>query len=832
MRSWARVLLESARSRWQTQGELDAFLVASKLALVMYDAIDDVWGSYGAVNDRLTALASVGATAEVVEEASHVMERVEARCRRSPEALDGWMRLYALGVQILGAYVQADDADRIERLATTIRSSLSAIAPSTGGGDEIDGLLRKIIQPALAQLESDARFHAAFARAQGAVRREGPTLAKDAIDVAAKAARASKSAVFEAMVHALARDREATIAAVRRAVDEKQSLTSGPLEAAVLTVAAAGGEAAAERDREARVAATARSLVTLLVAVDAWDEAAKLIERAGAERPLSRLPDAEELSFVLDRAFVARGRGLLGAALRYFEDAARGFEVRRRALRSERHRRTFAASRYVEAIYGGWASTLAESGDVRGAFTIADRLRARLLVEALGQPADAGRAERAQVERLTTQLASLQHRPGVDPALLDRVQAELAKALDALESIPEASAKDDALEADVATSRLPEGTIALAYLLGHRELLAWALDERGELTMHRTTEDGGRRFDSATAGARLTRVTQSIGDQRSSPEDLAWMSKLLLAPFGERLRAAKRVIVVPHAQLGMVPFAALEVNGRPLGMTHAVTVVPAAALLRRPARAPRPASASIPSGVLVVGDPSHMVHHGPDGHAHELAALPNAREEARLVAALHGATPLLGDDARGAAVRKQLSGGSRVVHLATHGVLEPDAPLASAVVLAEGDELTAADWAGLHLDADIVVLSACNTGRGDLQGGELVGLARAILVAGARAVLVSLWPVADRSTSLLMLQFHRQLCSGAPPDEALRRATEWLANADLAALDLAGHEGAPEVADQARDLRGRRPAAPRDAARPYRDPKFWAPFVVIASADE
>src|SRR5207249_2398501 len=77
----------------------------------------------------------------------------------------------------------------------------------------------------------------------------------------------------------------------------------------------------------------------------------------------------------------------------------------------------------------------------------------------------------------------------------------------------------------------------------------------------------------------------------------------------------------------------------------------------------------------------------------------------------------------------------------------------------------------LRLKADLVVLSACETGRGTAVRGEgLVGLARALQVAGARSIVASQWKVADASTATLMVEFHRQLRAGVAKDEALRRA--------------------------------------------------------------
>src|SRR4051812_1111055 len=95
----------------------------------------------------------------------------------------------------------------------------------------------------------------------------------------------------------------------------------------------------------------------------------------------------------------------------------------------------------------------------------------------------------------------------------------------------------------------------------------------------------------------------------------------------------------------------------------------------------------------------------------------------------------------------------------------------SAVLLANGSALTVYELMGLHIDADLVVLSACRTGQGETtRGDDVLGLTRALLATGARAVVVSLWPVDDLAASILMGEFYRQLRDGKSPAMALAAA--------------------------------------------------------------
>ena len=172
-----------------------------------------------------------------------------------------------------------------------------------------------------------------------------------------------------------------------------------------------------------------------------------------------------------------------------------------------------------------------------------------------------------------------------------------------------------------------------------------------------------------------------------------------------------------------------------------------------------------------------------------------------------------------------------MVHFATHGLLDEQAPTLSALALAGRDELTVAELMGLGLDADLAVLSACDSGRGDVtQGGEVVGLARGLLAAGVRNAVVSLWPVDDTVGCLTMTAFAEQLAAGATVGSALATARRRIrATSADDRLDwyreLARQADAPVAAAGSRS----RDARPEVAADVMLDdhPMWWAPFVHI-----
>jgi CHAT domain-containing protein len=150
-------------------------------------------------------------------------------------------------------------------------------------------------------------------------------------------------------------------------------------------------------------------------------------------------------------------------------------------------------------------------------------------------------------------------------------------------------------------------------------------------------------------------------------------------------------------------------------------------------------------------------------------ALRGAVDEARAVASLYDGEYLFEEELTLEALRKSAREAD-LIHLAAHGVSRLDAPLFSYLRLADG-HLTALDCFDLELDCALVTLSACESGRGVVApGDEQIGLPRAFLYAGARAVVHSLWRIDDRVTQRLMTDFYRALRAGAGRSAALRSA--------------------------------------------------------------
>ena len=277
----------------------------------------------------------------------------------------------------------------------------------------------------------------------------------------------------------------------------------------------------------------------------------------------------------------------------------------------------------------------------------------------------------------------------------------------------------------------------------HRRLAPWS-EVQGALR--------AARFQIDTLRHGAAPVQQHLGTLSARAQQrLGRLHALVWAPLQEALRGCERLIVVPHAQLGALPFAALHDGQTCLAQCHQLAVAPSARLaLRGLLRQPVPAD-----HVLALGETSR---------------LPHAAHEAQAVAALFPTgRAFTGEQATIATLRAH-AGGADLIHLACHAQFRTDNPVFSALQLHDG-ALTAELTESLDLRSGIVVLSACETGLAEHgSGDEMVGLVRAFLVAGAARVLASLWPVDDAVTAAFMASFYGALSRGQTPAAALQQA--------------------------------------------------------------
>jgi CHAT domain-containing protein len=351
-------------------------------------------------------------------------------------------------------------------------------------------------------------------------------------------------------------------------------------------------------------------------------------------------------------------------------------------------------------------------------------------------------------------------------------------------------------------------------LLAGSLFVAFAVDEEGAFLFLLRPLDGRKLVASfvpiGIPSKELRTRVEAFRSQLTDPEVAAGetaaagrelFAKLFPPEARQEIQSARRLLISPDGPLWDLPFAALVTNAggapRYLGTSKPITYTQSLTLFAQSRRdAPHLASGARPR-VVVVGNPrfqrapmllaSGAAVRGEREYllldARPPAPLPATGREAAAIAQLYGTVPLTDAAATEAALRAGI-GRADVIHLATHGYLHPVRPMSSGVLLAapaakpeigetRNDGVLQAweVYSQLQLKAELVVLSACETGRGKNVPGEgIVGLTRALQYAGARSIVASQWKVADTSTTTLMIRLHRRLREGVAKDEALRQA--------------------------------------------------------------
>jgi len=278
-------------------------------------------------------------------------------------------------------------------------------------------------------------------------------------------------------------------------------------------------------------------------------------------------------------------------------------------------------------------------------------------------------------------------------------------------------------------------------------------------------------------GARGGRVATRGGPDQSlavsSRKPWRDLYNLLIAPIAAQLpqEPGSLLTLVPQGELFRLSFPALiDPQGRYLVERYALHTVPSAGVLQVTAKNDI-AAAGLPASYLLLANPASYPQ--VDGHA--LPPLPGTAAEVRGISQRLGdkTVTLLEGRQAGIETLTQSLPKATVLHFATHAVVSDDAPLTSFLALDRGQRgglLTAAAVYGMHMNASLVVLSACSTGRGQVSGDGVAGLSRAFFYAGAASLVTTLWDVVDEPTAQLMPRFYAGLAKGETRSAALREA--------------------------------------------------------------
>jgi CHAT domain-containing protein len=549
----------------------------------------------------------------------------------------------------------------------------------------------------------------------------------------------------------------------------------------------------------------------------------------------------------------------------HYEQAMQAFEERRDQLSIDDYKIALAGNSNVQEIYFGaarsavrlhtrsQATTNAGAMDIQlqRAFVNLERGKSRSLLDLVGvsalmnkssplQPQEQWSQYKKQMALLTTRRALLANAysstRSSDTSYMEHLRADVAAreqqvraiAKDLTESAQTRTAPvlaSETIDLPETCSLLAEDTGVLQYSYQRNDLIAWLITKRGMIEVHHIE------IPEAELERNVHNFLRACEGATSNADHLAsWLGEKLL-PF-KSLPELKRLIIVAYRALHLVPFHALPSEQGLLFNNHSVSYLPSTSLLKHLGHW-KELNSSI--NVLAIGDPSNMVYKDPISGIEEfMPSLPGSALEAEEIAKIvPGSMALIGAAATSEAVYSQMTDHT-VLHFGTHGSLFATIPMLSAVHLAGGTQITVDQLMGRHLKAELVVLSACNTGRGKVTEGEdVIGFARVLFAAGVKHIIVSLWPVDDMATCYLMIQMYKNVMRGMSLAEALRGAQAALRGSKKEEVDT--YVGCLPTGKRILETCAGRSIA-RDYSRKdelivgsYSNPKFWAPFVLLSA---
>jgi len=486
-----------------------------------------------------------------------------------------------------------------------------------------------------------------------------------------------------------------------------------------------------------------------------------------------------------DRGRIAERDGKSAEAIEFYRQAVEVIERQRSSLNTEASKIGFVGSK--QAVYRDLIRALVAQSRGAEAFEYVERSKSRALVDMLASKRDfavpSGNAQQVQALLAMADSAEKEARVIDEPegsaqkrGLVARARTQLAAQAPELASLITVTT----LTAAEIRQRVPADEVLVEYYYGDAGQDLYAFVVTREALQVRVLSAAGLE-DEIRA---LRSGVQNPGSDSEWRAPARALHERLIKPL--ELQGKERLTVVAHGALHYLPFNALHDGQGFLVERTAVRMLPAASVLKfLEAR-----TGDKPGQLLAFGNPDL------DDKRFDLA-FAQAEAEA-IVGRLPKSRALVRKQASKAAFNK-FAAGFRFIHIASHGEFNAETPLRSALLLAAeiGDDglLTVGELYSMRIDAELVTLSACETGLGKIASGDdVVGLTRGFLFSGARSIVASLWQVDDRATGELMTGFYEALGAGGDKRAALRQA-------QLATM------------------------------KPYPHPYFWAAFQLTGRAD-
>jgi CHAT domain-containing protein len=461
---------------------------------------------------------------------------------------------------------------------------------------------------------------------------------------------------------------------------------------------------------------------------------------------------------LLDRGRITEREGDLKGAVDYYRQAVDVIEQQRSTINTEASKIGFVGDK--QAVYRQLVAALFADRQYAMAFEYVERSKSRALVDMLAAKRDFAvvSGDPTKVKNLLAMAnnaeteAMLQGSTAEKPqtrSLVVSTRQQLHSESPELASLINVSS----LAAAEIQALIPPDEVLIEYYYNAPDLIAFVLTGKG---LNAVRLDSSGLLESVRQYRKHLESANSTGYLELSRQ----LYNQLLRPVISQI-SAKKLIIVAHGSLHYLPFNALHNGQDYLIERYSLRMLPSASVLKYLRTEPVAKQGNLLAfGNPDLGNPQFDLAYAQD----EAIAITKNRPQSRV---------LLRKDANETAFR-QYAGGFRYLHFATHGEFNADAPLKSALRLAKDEQsdgmLTVDKLYSIKLDADLVTLSACETGLGKIANGDdVVGLTRGFLYAGSRSIVASLWQVDDLATAYLMTRFYDNL-QQADKREALRQA--------------------------------------------------------------
>lgn len=566
------------------------------------------------------------------------------------------------------------------------------------------------------------------------------------------------------------------------------------------------------------------AMVQILYDSGSYGEAKALLEKM---IPAIETDDMDPIQV----AYCYAGLGLLyrkaddeKSACKYFEAALKKQDSIRSGIISGDMKLYFQG--YEDSIIGALVSSLIAINDYNKSFEYVDVSKSRVLSEQLktlriGRPSQINELMALKEERLLDEANALINKGMSGPNTSEHIQkakaldTELNKlweemknacpgSLDVEEYLSlrkgDSFSLNDALDMVNADGR----TAVVEYFLLKEKLLIYTLVPGStEVELHEVPIN--REAFNINLHSMLDLIANRSPVSKLKP-GIDYMSLCLLDPIRDRLGNVEHLTIIPHSLIHKLPIHALQIDDKPLIDRYSVSYSPSASILRYSMKK----TSNGTGKSMVIGNPT--------------LDLIYAEREAARIAEILGNDAFLREDASRS---KVLSGmpDKDIITFACHAsFLGGKQALSSYIKLSGKDRLTARDILKVKAAADLVVLSACESGQSEeMPGDEMFGLVRSFLFSGVKSVMASLWPVDDLATYITMSKFFENYwLKKHTKSDSLRKAQAYLKEMTMEEAQEIS-KGMPELA------RNVRPEVPerRNNDTVYSHPYYWSPFIII-----